>query len=149
LGNAAIVLASKPHRHMLIEELKAQGVAADVLIQQGSYVSLDAADTLSTFMVNDWPDAGRFFEAFKNLIESASKAATAERPRVAIFGESVALLWSEGKKEAAIRLEQLGNDLAKTRKVDILCAYPSRLHIREDKHFFGPICAEHSAVHSR
>ena len=148
-GNAAVVFATKPHRDMLFEELKAQGVDVDVLIQQGSYVSLDAADTLSKFMINGWPDTDRFFEGFKNLIESASKAANAKHPRVAIFGERVALLWAEGKRDAAIRLEQLGNDLAKTRKVDILCAYPSRLRIQEDKHSFGVVCGEHSAVRSR
>jgi hypothetical protein len=123
-------------------------VDVDVLIQQGTYVSLDAADTLSTFMVNDWPDADRFFERFKNLIESVSKAAKAKHPRVALFGEGVALLWAEGKKKAAIRLEQLGDDLARSRKVDILCAYPLSLHIKEDKHSFEAICAEHSAVSS-
>src|SRR5205809_5824184 len=104
---------------------------------------------LSKFMINGWPDTDRFFEGFKNLIESASKAANAKHPRVAIFGERVALLWAEGKRDAAIRLEQLGNDLAKTRKVDILCAYPSRLRIQEDKHSFGVVCGEHSAVRSR
>ena len=122
---------------------------ADVFIQQGAYIPLDASDTLSTFMINDRPDAGRFFESFKNLIESAMKAAKAKHPRVAIFGEGVALLWAEGKKGAPIRLEQLGSDLAKTRKVDILCAYPHRLHIQEENNSFGTVCAEHSAVHSR
>src|SRR2546429_8397566 len=101
------------------------------------------------FMINDWPDEDRFLESFSKLIESTSKAAKAEHPRVAICGERVALLWAEGKKEAAIRLEQLCNDLAQTRKVDILCAYPSSLHIQEDQPSFEAICREHSAVHAR
>jgi len=148
-GNAAIVFATKPHRDSLLQGLKAQGVDVDAAIQQGGYVSLDAADTLSTFMVNGWPDTNRFFESFRNLIQSASKAAKAEHPRVAICGEGVALLWAEGKTEAAIRLEQLGNILAGTDRVDILCAYPFSLHIQEDEHAFKTVCAEHSAVYSR
>ena len=148
-GNAAIVFATKPHRDSLLQGLKAQGVDVDAAIQQGGYVSLDAADTLSTFMVNGWPDANRFFESFRNLIQSASKAAKAEHPRVAICGEGVALLWAEGKTEAAIRLEQLGNILAGTDRVDILCAYPFSLHVQEDEHAFKTVCAEHSAVYSR
>ena len=148
-GNAAIVFATTPHRDSLLQGLKAQGVDVDAAILQGAYVSLDAADTLSTFMVNGWPDADRFFESFRNLIESASKAAKAEHPRVAICGEGVALLWAEGKREAAIRIEQLGNILAGTDRVDILCAYPFSLHIQEDEHAFKTICAEHSAVYSR
>jgi hypothetical protein len=129
--------------------LKAQGVDIDALIQQGAYVSLDAADALSAFMINGWPDAGRFLEAFNKLIDSALRAAKAKHPRVAIFGEGVALLWAEGKREATIRLEQLGNELAKDRKVDILCAYPFSLHIQEDKHSFERISAEHSTVHAK
>ena len=148
-GNAAIVFATKPHREMLVEGLKAQGVDVDALMQQGAYLSVDAADTLSTFMINDWPDADRFLESFSRLIESTSKAAKARHPRVAIFGEGVALLWAQGKREATMRLEQLGNDLAHTRKVDILCAYPFSLHIQEDQASFKAICREHSAVHAR
>jgi hypothetical protein len=116
---------------------------------EGAYVSLDAAEVLSTFMVNGWPDAARFFEGFRNLVESASKVAKAKHPRVAICGEGVALLWAEGKTEAAMRLEQLGNDLARTYNADILCAYPFSLHIQEDELAFRAICAEHSAVYSQ
>ena len=149
-GNAAIVFATRPHRDNLRQELLAQGLDVDGVIQQGAYVSLDAADTLSTFMVNDWPHTLRFFEGFKKLIESASKAAKAERPRVAIFGEGVALLWAKGKRRAAIRLEQLGNDLGRAHDVHILCAYPfSSLHVEEDERAFERICLEHSAVYWR
>ena len=67
-----------------------------------------------------------------------------------MFGEAVALLQAEGKADAAIRFEQLGNDLAKSYKVNILCAYPSSgFHGEEDNHVFESICAEHSAVHSQ
>lgn len=148
-GNAAIVAATKPHRDLLVQDLKNQGVDADALIQQGAYVSLDAAAALSTFMINEWPDEMRFHEVFNKLIESASRAAKATHPRVAIFGEGVAILWAEGKKEAALRVEQLCNDLAQTRRLDIICAYPFSLQIQEDKSLFRAICAEHSAAHVR
>jgi DNA-binding NarL/FixJ family response regulator len=149
-GNAAIVLATKSHRESLIQRLKAECVDVDRAIQQGTYISSDAANSISTIMVDGLPDPVRYFEGVSCLIEAASKAAKAEHPRVAICGERVGLLWAEGKTDAAIRLEQLGNDLAKTREVNILCAYPlSSIHGREDEHMFQSICAEHSAVYSR
>jgi len=147
VGNAAIVFATKRHRDDLFRELKVQGVDVDAVTERGAFVSLDASETLSTFMVNDRPDAARFFEGFGKLIALVSKAARAEHPRVAIFGEGVALLWAEGNPEAAIQLEKLGNDLAKIYKVDILCAYPFTLHIQKDRHAFKAVCAEHSAVY--
>jgi len=146
-GNAAIVFATKQHRDNLFRELKVQGVDVDAVTERGAFVSLDASETLSTFMVNDRPDAAQFFEGFGTLIASVSKVAKAEHPRVAIFGEGVALLWAEGNPDGAIQLEKLGNDLAKIHKVDILCAYPFTLHIQKDRHAFKAVCAEHSAVY--
>jgi hypothetical protein len=127
--------------------LKVKGVDADAVIQRGAFLSLDVAEVLSTFMVNGRPDPIRFLEAFDKLIASVTKAAKAEHPRVAVFGEAVALLWAEGNQDGAIQLEKLGDDLAKIHKVDILCAYPFTLHIQEDGDAFKAVCAEHSAVY--
>jgi DNA-binding NarL/FixJ family response regulator len=148
-GNAAIVIATQAHRDTLLQRLKAEGVDTDGALQQGTYISLDAAGTLSTIMVNDLPDPARFFGGIGGLIESAAKAAKSEQPQVVVFGESVALLQAEGKADATIRFEQFGNDLAKTYKVDILCGYPLRsFHGEKNKDVFQSICAEHSAVYS-
>ena len=149
-GHAAIVLATKSHRHSLLQRLKAEGVDTDGALHQGTYNSLDAADTLSAIMVNDLPDPVRFFERIGGFIEAGARAAKSEEPRIVVFGEAVALLQAEGNADAAIRYEQLGNDLAKTHNVDILCAYSlSSFHGKEDEHVFQSICAEHSAVYSR
>jgi hypothetical protein len=84
-----------------------------------------------------------------DLIASAAKAAKGERPRVAACGECAPLLWAQGKAEAAIRLEQLWDEIARTYDVDILCGYPlSGVHRDENSHVFQRICAEHSAVYS-
>jgi len=148
-GSAAIVLATRAHRESLLQRLKAAGVDTDGALHQGAYVSLDAADTLLTIMVNDLPDPARFFASIGGLIAAAARAAKSEEPRVVMFGEAVALLQAEGNADAAIRLEQLGNNLAKTYKVDILCAYPlSSFQSNESKHAFQSVCAEHSAVYS-
>lgn len=143
------MIATESHRIGLVQRLKAQGVDVDAAFQQGVYVSLDAADTLSKFVGDDWPDSARFLKAFTSLVEAVSKEAKVQHSRVAIFREGVALLWARGKRDAAIRIEQLSNDLAKALDVDILCAYPiSGFHgEEEDKQAFQTICAEHSAVY--
>jgi DNA-binding NarL/FixJ family response regulator len=149
-GNAALVFVTKAHADSLLNQLKAEGVKIDDAIQQGAYISLDAADTLSTIMVDGLLDSVRFFESISDLIEAASKAAKAEHPRIAFCGERVGLLWAAGKTDAAIRLEQFCNELAKTHEVDMLCAYPfNSFRGEEDEQAFKRICAEHSAVYSR
>jgi DNA-binding NarL/FixJ family response regulator len=124
-GNAAIVLATKSHRESLGQRLTKQGLDVGQAIQKGTYVSLDVVEVLSAIMVSGLPDPVRFFGGIRGFIEAATKAANAEQPRVVVCGEGVATLRAEGKVDAAIRLEQLCDELAKTHKVDVLCAYPT------------------------
>jgi hypothetical protein len=128
--------------------LKADGFDIDRAIQQGTYISLDAVATLSSIMVDGVPDPVRFSAGLNGLIEAAAKAAGAEHPRIAIFGECVGLLFAEGNPNAAISLEEIGNDLVKTHNVEILCAYPLR-HARENDQVLKSICAQHTAVYWR
>jgi CheY-like chemotaxis protein len=147
-GDVAIVAATKSHRDSLVQKLKAQGLGVEAAIKEGRYIPVDAADTLSTFMVNDMPDADRFFDVVGGLVRAAAKAGKQEHPRVAVCGECSPLLLAEGKRDAAIRCEQLWDQVATTYEVDILCGYAlSSFHGEE--HVFQSICAEHSDVYSR
>lgn len=149
-GDVAMVVATESHRDSLARKLKAQGLDVDAATKQGTYIPLDAAQTLSTFMVNGMPDSALFFEVVGDLIRAAAKAGKREHPRVAACGECAPLLWAEGKVDAAIRLERLCEQLAATYEVDILCGYAlSSFHGEEDQHVFQSICAEHSAVYSQ
>lgn len=148
--NAAIVLATKSHREGLIQNLKGEGFDVDDAIQKGTYISLDAADMLSTIMVNGVPDLPRFLDGLTGVIASVAKAAKKEHLRIAICGECVGLLCALGNTKAAIQLERVGNDLVKTHNVDIMCAYPlSSFHDAKDVQAFQSICAEHTAVYSQ
>ena len=149
-GLAAIVIITEPHRDALVSRLKVQGIDVDATTQQGTYIQLDVAKTLSTFMVNDMPDSTRFFPVVGGLIEAAAKAARQQNHGVVVCGEGTSVLWAEGKADAAIRVEQLWDEVGKTFGVDILCGYAlSSFHGDEDEHVFQSICAEHSAVYSQ
>jgi DNA-binding NarL/FixJ family response regulator len=149
-GNAVIVVATESHRDSLLPRLQTHGLDIGAAIEQGRYIPVDAADTLSALMLNGMPDPVRFLNLLGNLLLTASKAATGKQARVSIFGECVHLLWAQGNAEAAIQFEKLGNQLAKIYDVDILCGYPlASFHGAQDSHIFQRICAEHSAVHSQ
>ena len=146
-GDSAIVIATKPHRKALNELMNARGLNVPLAVQQGRYIQLDAAETLSKFMLEDWPDASRFSAIVGSVVAQANAAGTGEHRGVTAFGEMVALLWKEGKTEAAIRLEQLWNELAQTHSFSLYCAYPMA-EFYQDAHAapFQKICAEHSQV---
>ena len=145
-GNAAIILATESHRENLLPRLQGYGIDVRAAIEQGRYVALDAAAALSMFMVNGMPDPVQFFEAFGSLIRAIPNIANEHR-RIAVFGECVDLLCSEGNAEAALQMERLGNQL-NTPNVDILCGYSQADTRRKmDRKMSQRICAEHSAVH--
>ncbi len=149
-GNSAIVVATKSRRDSLLLRLQEYGLDIGVAVEQGRYIALDAADALSTFMLDGMPDPVRFLKVLGNLIVTAAEAAKGEQARVAIFGEMCHLLWAQGDAEAAIQVEKLGNQLVKTYHVDILCGYSlSSVQGGMERDIFKRICAEHSAVYSR
>src|SRR5258708_7631335 len=92
-------------------------------VQQGTFISLNAIDTISKFMVNGSLDPQRFLGIISSFIEAAAKATKVEHPRVALCGEGAGLLLVEGKTDAAIRVEQLFNIVANTHDVDVLCSH--------------------------
>jgi DNA-binding NarL/FixJ family response regulator len=149
-GRAAIVAVTESRRDGLVSRLKEHGLDVDAASQQGTYIQLDVAKTFSTFMVNDMPDATRFFQIVGGLIEAAAKAARQQHHGVVVCGEGTSVLWAEGKADAAIRVEQLWDEIGKTFGVYILCGYAlSSFHGEKDEHVFQSICAAHSALYSQ
>lgn len=146
-GGSAIVIAAEPHRERLKQELRSRGLDTAKALRKGQFISLDAAGTLSKFMVEGYPDASRFVKVIGDVIAKAKGAAESKEGRVVAFGEMVALLWAEGKPDAAIYLEQLWNELAHTHSFSLRCAYPmTAFHREEDSVHFVKICLEHSDV---
>ncbi|HYY70742.1 MAG TPA: PAS domain S-box protein [Terriglobales bacterium] len=146
-GDAGIVIATPEHRTELAGRLSGRGLDVVLAVEQGRYIALDAAETLSQFLVDGWPDEKSFVELIGGVISQAKAAAEREHGRAAMFGEMVALLWAEGKTEAALRLEQLWNQIAHSHSFSLVCAYPLSKFYREDHgEAFMKICDEHSAV---
>jgi len=137
-GHAGVVIATRPHLNGLERRLKPLGV------HPGQYIALDAADTLAKLMVDEGPDERRFADVIGNVIRQAGHDGGR---RVYAFGEMVALLWEQGRYEAAIRLEELWNGLAGTHSFSLLCAYPmdSFRNVEHAKPFLD-VCNAHSRV---
>jgi len=136
-GNAAIVWATATHRDSLLQGLRGQSVDIKTAIRRGTYIASDVAEP---------PDAERILAAISGLKAAAAKTGN-KHPRVAVCGERAGRLWSEGKTDVALRLEQFFSELAKSVEMDILCVYP--FPTVQDDDAVESICAEHSAVSFR
>lgn len=144
-GGSAIVLATKGHRGQILEELTKLEIRADALANR--VVCVDAAEALSKFMSDSVPDPVRFSALLKDLLREARSSAHSPLSPISAFGEMVTVLWAEGKREAAVQLEQLWNDFIRANSLSLLCAYPLAHFSRaEDRRLFLQICSEHSSV---
>jgi len=84
---------------------------------------------------------------FNVTIGGIMARATRNNRGVRAFGEMVAVLWAQGNKEGAIRLEELWNDLAKTYSFALFYAYPLQSFVNNSNAApFVHICHQHSRV---
>jgi DNA-binding NarL/FixJ family response regulator len=141
-GNAVIVAATESHTKRVLQRLQEHGVDIAAAAEQGRYLSLDLAETLSSFMVNDLPDPERFLRVVGDLIATATRATGGKHSRVSVCGECASILWAQGNADGAIKVEQFCNQLTKQYEVDILCGFSlSSFYREEDKQVFQRICS--------
>jgi len=146
-GDAVVVVATKTHRQGLSQKLQTRGFDLDALIRSGSYISTDVYKTLSTFMRYDQPDPARLEDVLSRLVETASKARTGATRRVNACGECAPLLWTQGKLDVALRVEELWDEAALKHGLNTLCGYLSGTLEGEKGHQkFQEISSIHSAV---
>jgi signal transduction histidine kinase len=138
-----IMIATSDHCKLIRQMLMKRGCDP----KRNPFLLFDVEGTMERFMVNNEPDAGRFRELmFRNLARARGGYDRKEQ-RVTIFGEMVAVLWSQGNPKAAMELEELWNDLARSERFSLICAYPAQLFEGlEHREAFSNVCGAHSAV---
>ncbi|MCU1242123.1 MAG: domain S-box [Candidatus Acidoferrum typicum] len=146
-GDASVVIATQSHLDGLAERLASRALSVRKAARESRYIPLDAAKTLAKFMRNGHPDSAAFAATMGPVLSRAAAAVESQNSRVVAFGEMVALLWADGNIDAAIKLEQLWNDLSRQHAFSLRCAYPITGFCNETHAApFLKICSEHSAV---
>ncbi len=141
----AIVIATPSHLAAVAARLHQLHPAdAEQASPLQGLVALEAQAALSRFMVDGWPDEERFYASIGALM--AAVTAQSSGP-VHAFGEMVSVLCEQGHHEAALRLEELWNELARRCAFTLFCAYPQGLFGgAEHSPVFQHICAAHTHV---
>lgn len=152
-GGAAVVIATPEHRDGILAGLAGRGVDIESALRDSRIVAADAAGMLSEITSGGIPDWSKFEPVVRAVIaraEVACKRLVADgaecAPGVAVFGEMVALLLAEGKRDSVLRLEELWNRLLETGIARLHCAYPIDAFHEGEAETFLRICAEHSTV---
>lgn len=118
-GEAVIVIATPEHAESFIESLTRLGFDVEKIIQRHQLCFMDAKATLDTFMKQGMPE----WRTFQDVLGSRIREAQLSYPSVRAYGEMVNILWQNGEREAAIRLEDFWNKLAQHQNFSLLCAY--------------------------
>jgi hypothetical protein len=139
-GDAAVIAATRAHRDLIDAALSDLGLDVAGLRAEGRYVTFDAAEMLEKLLVGGMPDEQRFQEVVGGTLSRLEKPGR----RIRIFGEMVALLAEAGNRQAAIKLEDLWNDLAESHKFALYCAYPISADL--DTTSLGAVCRGHAGV---
>jgi signal transduction histidine kinase/ActR/RegA family two-component response regulator len=144
-GDPVVVIAIHTHELIVRKRLEERLFDVTRAVQAGHIVFLDAEATLTTFMIGDEPDLA-LFDAAVGRVARDARARHDGRPLCA-YGEMVDILVKRGNIAAAIRLEQLWNEVGKSDELSLLCGYSLdnfRSHTRTDD--FKAICGLHSHV---
>jgi hypothetical protein len=115
-----ISIATPEHRAKIAEQLRVRGLDPAALETEYRYINLDARDQLTKLSVDGRSDQQRFHDVMGLLIRQAG----ARGQPVRVFGEMVALLAAEGRRDAVIRVEELWNELSRHYSFTLFCAYP-------------------------
>ena len=144
-GNAVVAVVTAAHERSLQSSLEASHVDVALAIRQQRYLPVNVSELLAKATVNGCPDPLRYLDAAGDLLTDVTRRATDRHARVAACGEGTSIFWSHGHVEAAIQIEHLLDEIAMSRQMDILCAYP--LAARDESvPAVRRLCAEHTAV---
>lgn len=120
-GDAAVVIASLSHRAALDGRLKSRGLEIKAARASGGYVPIDGVEMLSRITVDGQPSATRFIDLVGGTIVRAGGEGGSRFVRV--FGGMVGMLWADGQQDAAMVIEALWNDLARSMSFALVCGY--------------------------
>jgi DNA-binding transcriptional MerR regulator len=138
-----VAIATEAHRDALRARLAASGCDVVRACQSSQLTFIDARSTLERFLVDGMPDVKLFRRHVGVVVEERTKG----RPRLRVYGEMVDLLCKQRRVEAAIRFEELWNDLARAHRLSRLCAYHlDHFRTGEDSTIFQRVCELHNRV---
>lgn len=120
-GEPVVVVARPKSWETFAGALARGGWDPAVAEERGMLTLADAGTSLADSMEGDRVSASRFRKVIGDLLDDA--AGRHPGARIRVFGEMVDILCLRGQPDAALELEELWNDLARTRNFALLCGY--------------------------
>jgi hypothetical protein len=120
-GAPAVIIARPGHWRSLVRELEGGGWDPPALQRERFLNYRDAEETLQKVMRDGSPQPEGFARVVGGLLDEV--AALFPGQTIRAFGEMVDILWARGEERGALAVEELWNELARTRGFALLCGY--------------------------
>jgi hypothetical protein len=134
----AVVIATNTHLNALEYRLQSYGIDVEELISNNKFIPLSAEDTLAELIIDGRPDEQVIKKMASELFDGHKK--------IRAFGEMVAILWTQGNKEAAIELENLWNKVSRHDRLSLFCAYPKSSFKDDEINSVMTMCEAHTKI---
>jgi hypothetical protein len=140
-NDAIIVVATKEHRDAFEARLDLDGFSVQNAIQRQQLTFMDVHRVIASVMNGDMPD----WNAFQKQTQTVFERIPAKYSSIRAFGEVCDILWQGGQYDAADRMEEFWNLVAKPKPVSIFCSYfANHLDPKLYNGQFQCICQHHS-----
>jgi len=116
---AVVIIARPEHQRAFERELNRNGVDTMRAAERGQLKLLDAEQILAQVMRGGMPE----WNSFHAVVGGVIAELRLQYRSVRTYGEMVDILWQDGERDAAIRLEEFWNELAKLQTFSLFCAY--------------------------
>lgn len=143
-GDSLLVIATESHREAFRQQLESKGFDIARACECGQLTFIDANEMLSKFMRDGEPDRVLFDLEVGRIVAGKLESLSAPA-RLRAYGEMVDVLWNDGHRGAAIRLEELWNDLQGRHAFTLLCAYAMASFYKEPAAIHR-VCSTHTHV---
>lgn len=132
-GDSVVVIATPELTDALTARLSQNKLHPDALSQAGKLGVLDADQFMAQSMPDGVPESRRFRDAIVPVLSRVQPFGRGVR----ILDEMGSMLWNAGSADAAIRLEELWNALAKLYTFSLFCGYT--LDMQSEESYAGPL----------
>ncbi len=119
---AVLAIGTRAHVAAIEQRLRTEGRDVDAARRRGQYVSMDAEQMIPRLLRNGLPTQETLDAAVGVHVSRLAR----EHGGVRAFGELMSLLWRDGKRAAALRLEDLWNDSLGDLPLALVCGYAER-----------------------
>jgi CheY-like chemotaxis protein len=147
-GRPALVIATPSLLDGILQTLTTEGFDVTAALGAKTLIAVNVHEVLSSIIVDGSLDP---ILAQKGAAARLDELATvANGKRIAACGIVAPTLWAQGKKDEAVLLEALWDELLKEYEIDSLCAYSSRSFTGDYDNFrLRSISDRHSTVYSQ